>query len=262
VLAELKPLISALVLPPASPLLLVAFGLMAARRWPAFKAATAVGLLLAWGLSTTGGAVWLNDHLLEPPAPRPELLQRPASTWAPTPQAVVILGGGASGQAAQWPDQHGLRPLALARLDYGLALGQAWRLPVAYSGGMGWAADGSQRLSEAAIAQAVATRWGQPLRWLETDSRDTQENAQHSARLLQPLGIHRIALVTQAWHMPRAQQAFEAAGFEVLSAPMGAIRSDQPGMLRWLPSPDGVLGCRLVLHEWLGQLAARWGVLP
>lgn len=261
-LAELKPLISALVLPPAGPLLLAAVGLLAARRWPAWRAATAAGLLLAWGLSTTGVAAWLNDHLLQAPAPQPNWLQGPASGRSPAPQAVVVLGGGASGQAEEWPERHALHPLALARLDYGLALGQTWGLPVAYSGGLGWAADAQQGQSEANIAQTVATRWGQPLHWLETRSRDTRENAQYSALLLQPLGIQSIALVTQAWHMPRAQQAFEAAGFQVLPAPMGAIRSDQPWMLRWLPSPDGVLGCRLVLHEALGRLAARWGVLP
>jgi uncharacterized SAM-binding protein YcdF (DUF218 family) len=56
------------------------------------------------------------------------------------------------------------------------------------------------------------------------DSRDTRENALRSFALLSPQGITRIALVTHDWHMQRSKMLFEAAGFQVLPAPMGYIQ--------------------------------------
>jgi uncharacterized SAM-binding protein YcdF (DUF218 family) len=54
--------------------------------------------------------------------------------------------------------------------------------------------------------------------------------------------------------MQRSVMLFEAAGFEVLPAPMGYI---QP-IMRWdtdyLPSANGLKASNWVLHEWLGRL--------
>lgn len=261
-LAALKPLISALLLPPGGPLLLAAVAMVGARRWPRLRFVAALAVATAWFTSSLGSAVWFNDAVLGAPTPKPELLIESVAAQSPTPQAVVILGGGASGQAHEWPQNHQLQPRALARLHYGLALARHWQLPALYSGGLGWAADASQRQSEAEIAQSIAATWGQALRWTESGSRDTRENAQRSAALLRTQGVQRIALVTHAWHMPRAQGEFEAAGLTVLPAPMGAIQANQPRMLLYLPSTDGVYAWWAVLHESLGLLAARARLLP
>ena len=55
--------------------------------------------------------------------------------------------------------------------------------------------------------------------WLDTDSRNTYENAVNSRALLEPKGIKKISLVTSASHMPRAVKLFEAQGFEVTPLP-------------------------------------------
>jgi uncharacterized SAM-binding protein YcdF (DUF218 family) len=60
--------------------------------------------------------------------------------------------------------------------------------------------------------------------------------------------------VTHDWHIQRSVMLFEAAGFEVMPAPMGYT---QPP-LRWdtdyLPSAGGLQLTNRVLHEWLGRL--------
>ena len=257
---ELKPIISAVVLPPASPLLLIALGagLYARRRWVGLaKMSIVSGLVLAWLFSTQGMALWLSRHALGAPEPSPALLQQPAAAFKPTPQAVVVLGGGLDSQATEWPDHNTLKPLALARLAYGVNLAQHWHLPLAFSGGMGWAASESQNTSEAQVAARIAQSWGYPMRWLENASRDTAENAHLTAQLLRAQGVESIALVTHAWHMPRAALAFERAGLHILAAPMGGITADQSQWLLWLPSGSGALNCRAVLHEILGQLVAQ-----
>ena len=55
--------------------------------------------------------------------------------------------------------------------------------------------------------------------WLETQSRNTYENALFARQILSEKGLNRIILVTSAMHMPRAVALFEAQGFEVIPAP-------------------------------------------
>ena len=47
----------------------------------------------------------------------------------------------------------------------------------------------------------------------------TGENALMSAQDLKAEGLTRVALVTDAIHMPRSRQVFEAAGLEVIACP-------------------------------------------
>ena len=69
-------------------------------------------------------------------------------------------------------------------------------------------------------------------------------------------GVRRIALVTHAWHMPRAVQAFERAGLQVVPAPTGFTRPQQRALLEWLPSGSGLQSSREILREWLGMRIA------
>jgi uncharacterized SAM-binding protein YcdF (DUF218 family) len=105
------------------------------------------------------------------------------------------------------------------------------------------------------VAATVLARLGAPtLRWQESQSRDTRENAWLTAAMLKNDGVSRIALVTHAWHMPRSVHKFEAAGLDVIPAPMGFIRSDLNSLLQWLPSGKGLRDSGWVIREWLGLL--------
>lgn len=57
-----------------------------------------------------------------------------------------------------------------------------------------------------------------PVKWTEDTSRDTRENAYNSFSILRKVKVTHIALVTHAWHMPRAIREFEKAGFKVIPA--------------------------------------------
>jgi uncharacterized SAM-binding protein YcdF (DUF218 family) len=242
---ELKPVLSALVLPPAGPLLLLGLGLLVAtvrRKLGIFLAL--LGAVALWLVSCQAVAVWLNAWLL-PAYPAVTAEQVKASGA----QAIVVLGGGTNTNA---PEYGVAQPssASAARLQYGLYLARATALPVAYSGGVGWAGS-PDGLAEAKAAAAYAQQAGQPLRWSEDHSRDTQENAQRLKEMLQPQGIKRIALVTHAWHMPRSELHFARAGFEVVPAPMGFIGPVDKPLLEWLPSAHGLTTSRQVLREWL-----------
>ncbi|OYU71984.1 MAG: hypothetical protein CFE45_41445 [Burkholderiales bacterium PBB5] len=141
-------------------------------------------------------------------------------------------------------------------MRYGAHLARRTGKPLAFAGGIGWASAGGGFPSEAEVAaRALQQDWGVTLRWSDSRSRDPQENAQEMRRLL--AGIERIALVTDAWHMPRSVRAFEAAGFQVVPAPTGFATPTTRLLLQWLPSAEGLMLSRQVVREWLALRAMR-----
>ncbi|MFC5520926.1 YdcF family protein [Polaromonas jejuensis] len=250
----LKPLLTVLVMPPTAPLLLALLGvLLAVRKKRAGLLLTTLSLLLLGLLSCHGTAVWLARHALPQFPPLSAVALKTGKV-----QAIVVLGGGVLPQAPEY-GQAQPGPHTAARLRYGMGLARQSGLPVAFSGGLGWAAHGAQQESEAEVAARVARQdYGVTLRWSEAQSRDTSGNARLLAPLLQHDGIQRIALVTDASHMPRAVAAFERAGLTVTPAPTGYTLPVQQELLEWLPSAHGLLATQLVLHEWLGLAAGRF----
>lgn len=209
-------------------------------------------LAALWLVCCHGFAVWLARTAL------PQFVPTSAAQLAQAGvQAIVILGGGLLPHA---PEYGAAQPNAqtAARLRYGIFLGRQSGLPMAFSGGVGWGAQESQTSSEADIAQRVARdEYGVVFRWLENQSRDTAENASRLGPVLQPDGIKRIALVTHAWHMPRAAAHFERAGFVVVPAPMGFVLAVNSPWLEWMPSAEGLQASRRVFQEWLALTTMR-----
>lgn len=248
---EWKPVLAALALPPAAPLLLALLGvLVALRRRGAGLVLAFLGIATAWMLSTHGMGLLLARHLMPPvQALQAQGLQRV--------QAIVVLGGGVLPQAPEYGiAQPG--PHTLARLRYGAWLARHSGKPLAFAGGVGWAAAGTRAPSEGAVAQRVLKEeYGLALQWLDDRSRDTAENARRMAQLLARDKVQRIALVTDATHMARASAAFRAAGFEVLPAPTDFPVASSRTLLQWLPSDEGVQLCRQVLREWLARAVGR-----
>nr|WP_315184149.1 YdcF family protein [uncultured Albidiferax sp.] len=256
-LGEFKPLVTALALPPAAPVLLALAGLLLARRKKALGSAVCVGALGGlWLLGCNAVAVWLALSILPqvpalPPATAAAVLQ------AGQVQAVVVLGGGVQALA---PEFGAAQPTAdtATRLRYGVWLARQSQLPLAFAGGVGWANSGTATPSEGDVARATLARdYGFALRWVDDQSRDTFENATRLHTLLAADGVQRIALVTHAWHMPRAQLAFERAGFTVTPAPTGFTLPQQRSLMEWLPTGHGLQSSREVLREWLGLLVAK-----
>ncbi|WP_372827831.1 YdcF family protein [Polaromonas sp.] len=251
---ELKPVLTTLALPPASLLLLIGLGLvLAARRRASGLALVWLGATLLWLLSCHAVAVWLALNLL----PQQTALSV-AALKSSDAQAIVVLGGGVHPVAPEYAGPQAA-PAAAMRLRYGAWLARQSGLPVAFAGGPGWGAAQAQALSEGEVVRRAALQdYGLTLRWVDSQSRDTAENARQLRPLLQKDGVQRIALVTHASHMPRAVRAFEDAGFTVVPAPMGFILPSRSGLLEWLPSSDGLEASRTVLKEWLGLWAQRF----
>jgi uncharacterized SAM-binding protein YcdF (DUF218 family) len=255
-----KPVLSTLLLPPVPLLLLALLGLRLAfwRRGLGWLLVLLAVAGLWFGATSVVGEA-LQRSLLAPPEPLVgEALARLKREAGKPPVAVVVLGGGRESRAPEY-GVASLAPLSLERLRHGIWLGRELGAPVMFSGGLGHAAQTGA--SEAEVAAGIAAReFLRPLRWTETRSRDTRENARLTTVLLRDQGIGRLVVVTHGWHMPRSLRAFRDAAaregmtWEVVPAPMGLAQRVERPALRWMPSSEGFLLVRAVLREKLGLL--------
>ena len=247
-IGPLKPVLTALLLPPGGPLLLIFLAGLLARRFQRLAwALVMVSSLAMWLLACDAKAYGLNRLLLSTYAPV-------TAEQAAKAQAIVVLGGGVDQFAPEYGDRsEELGEAAYKRLAYGAHLAKQSQLPVMYAGGKGWAAADTQLHSEAEVAAHTMTRdFGLQIQWQDKDSRDTRENALRAFEVLWPLGKKRILLVTHDWHMQRSLRNFQQAGFEVTLAPMGYLQPPVSIPIDYLPSANGLRHSYWVLREWLG----------
>ena len=247
-IGPLKPVLTALLLPPGGPLLLIFLAGLLARRFQRLAwALVMVSSLAMWLLACDATAYGLNRLLLSTYAPV-------TAEQAAKAQAIVVLGGGVDQFAPEYGDRsEELGEAAYKRLAYGAHLAKQSQLPVMYAGGKGWAAADTQLHSEAEVAAHTMTRdFGLQIQWQDKDLRDTRENALRAFEVLWPLGKKRILLVTHDWHMQRSLRNFQQAGFEVTPAPMGYLQPPVSIPIDYLPSANGLRHSYWVLREWLG----------
>jgi uncharacterized SAM-binding protein YcdF (DUF218 family) len=174
-------------------------------------------------------------------------------------KAIVILGGGRRSGVIEYPQYQyqNIADGAMERVRYGVTLSQATHLPIFITGGAPDASS-SNELSEAELTQKVLKNEFQVhARWLEKESRTTEENAAFSAKMLKQEGITHIYLVTHFWHMPRAQVVFEKHGLKVTPAPMGFYQKGQFHPLDFYPSTAGIERTRFIWSEALGLIWYR-----
>jgi uncharacterized SAM-binding protein YcdF (DUF218 family) len=240
----LKKIVVAFLLPPFGPLLLIAIGLWLASRRRQIGMLLAIAALLfltVLSLPVVGNALLRSQEVHAPLAP--EALA--------TAQAIVVLGGGSNYAAPEYGGDTVGRH-TLERLRYAAVLQRRSGLPVLVTGGAPFAGRPEANSMQSVLEQEFAVK----VRWVETASRDTAENAALSAPFLKDNGIHKILLVSQAWHLPRAVAAFERQGFSVIPAPTG-FTTDSPSLLEnLLPSAFALERSRTALNELFGRLIA------
>lgn len=171
-------------------------------------------------------------------------------------QAIVVLGAGRREAAAEYGGQDTANDLFLERLRYAAWLSRKSGLPLITSGG----SPHSVGPSEAAIGRAILEQeFGVKVMLTEDRSRITREQALLLKPLLEQHDIHKILLVTHAWHMLRALDVFEAAGIQVQPAPTGFAHGPdgQTSFHDWLPTARAFRHSYFALHEQLGRVWYR-----
>ncbi|MDR2308957.1 MAG: YdcF family protein [Paucimonas sp.] len=207
------------------------------------------------------GGLWLMSLPLVVQEAARYLETEPALThgdWtrlAEKADAIVVLGAGRDRGDPAWGGMDQPSYLALERMRFAARLAKASGLPVLTSGGLHY---GTPPSEAALMAESLQADFGVTVAWQEGASRTTWENAEFSAGLLQPLGIRRVVVVTQAWHMQRARWSFERAGFEVVPAPVGSLGRDHARPFAGLlPESRALWQSGQLLNEAVGLVGYR-----
>ena len=232
--------IALLLIPPGCLLLLAGIGGFVARRRPRLgKTLIWLALLALYVLSTQ----YVSERMIK------TLESAPGRPLADTgAQAIVVLGGGTYFAAPEYGTDT-VRPEVLARLRYAAHLYRATRKPILVTGGT----PQGNPIAEATLMKTLLNLdFHVPVMWVEAKSDNTGENARFSYQLLSAAGIHRIWLVTHAWHMPRARMSFENAGFSVVPAPMEFATSYKLTVLSFLPDAVALRDSSRFFHEIIG----------
>jgi uncharacterized SAM-binding protein YcdF (DUF218 family) len=262
------------------------------RRRSAVSAAT-IGSLL-WLASSNAVAMGLWTRLESGVA---------AKATRSEPYDAVIVLGGAVDEAPTWRrmTERGLTFDTLQELHgYDISMNEnaerltaAWEVTrsgaarqVLLSGGSWFPS--SIAPPESVLASRLLQAWGiaESRIVLETESRNTRENADYTKRIADARGWKSLLLVTSAFHMPRAEKEFERAGLSVDTLPVdfravggraggapGTIGANAPATTSPVPSPPtptppGALDLlprsrslsitAAALREYLGRAVAAW----
>lgn len=235
-------LISAFLLPPLNLILLGMIGVLLLKGRPRLgKLLMVIALTLLYVLSSPFFADAMLQKLETPPAPGP---------MDSGVQAIVVLGSSSYFNAPEYGGDTVSR-LGLERIRYAARLHRLTGKSILATGGSPL----GRGSSEASQMKAVLEREFQvPVRWTEGASANTRENAYKSFAILKKDGIRHIALVTHAWHMPRAAREFEQAGFKVTPAATAYTTRYKTNVFAFVPSAGALQKSSLFFHEVIGIL--------
>lgn len=239
----LKKIISALILPPTSMILLAFVGLWFSGRYPRpgkTLIALALTTLIIFSLPITSKAL-ISSLEANPPI---------TSTQLQEIQAIVILGAGKNNTAPEYGGIDTVSQSTLERIRYGAHLQRLTGKPIIVTGG----APFGGRSEADTMAESLKQDFNAKTIWIENQSNDTAENAANSARLLKQHGISKIALVSQAWHIPRAVPLFEYQGLKVYPAPTGFAHEDIEPLAQLLPRASALDKSSMAIREWIAML--------
>jgi uncharacterized SAM-binding protein YcdF (DUF218 family) len=218
----LKSLLVSLLIPPFGFVTLAAFTMLLPginRRFRQILIGTSiVGLIL---LAMPAIADRMLDALETGiPAPPP---------GSPPPAAIIVL----SAEVRRTSDVPSIvvGRLTLERLATAVRLQRRTNLPVLLSGG---SLQADLPPMADVMAESMQNDFRVPVRWRETKSQTTWENAAFSADILKKEGITSVYVVTHAWHMRRALLAFRGTGLTVTPAPIPPDRRIGIGLERQL----------------------------
>ena len=208
----------------------------------------ALVVLLVLGNPMVSNRLW---WWLEGAAPEPAPSSEPYD-------GVVLLGGvvphGFLGRAEAARYGDGVERL-LVTYDL-LRQGRARRAII--TGGI--AAPGADERVEATVLADQLVAWGiAPDRLIvDTEALNTRQNALEAARIARREGLHRLLLVTSAFHMPRAAGCFRAVDLPVDLLPVDR-RAVEPARHPWhlAPRAEAFHESSEAVREWTGRAVYR-----
>lgn len=169
-----------------------------------------------------------------------------------SPKAIVVLTGGQNWMPHRG-EQLDINAETLQRVRYAAQLYRQTHLPILISGGQPTHITTAEAITATRVLQ---DDFHVPTMWLESQSKNTWENAYFVAKILNREQIKHFYLVTSAWHLPRALYAFKQQGLNPIPAPSSYL----PDHLRWLrkkhwyANANSLAISNIAVHEYMGLL--------
>lgn len=192
----------------------------------------------------------VSVHLMAPLEPYPAITD---PTAVPSDvQGILVLSAGRITRAPEYGGDT-VDALTLGRIRYAAYLARATGLPLYVSGG-------SPEREGTPIAELMAgvlrNELGVQVAGVESRSQTSWENAAYSKGMLERDGIHRVLLVSSAWHMPRVVETFERSGVAVVPASTGFYYrpGGESSYSDWLPTAKAFLTSYYAIHEHVGRV--------
>jgi uncharacterized SAM-binding protein YcdF (DUF218 family) len=225
-------------------LCITAFALSFAGQARALRVSIAVAAILLW-LASTPAFAGLLTVILEEQNP-----SVPIETISPK-DAVIVLGGGVAQRAHMGPTGDRVMQAAL--------LWRAGKVQtiIVTGGNLPW-----ERASttDADFAAELLQVYGVPPDSIivESNSRNTHENAINTAAIWRERHFRTGLLVTSATHLPRALASFRKAGLDVAPWPADFRDRYPPGsVFDFLPDANALEMTTTATKEWLGLAVYR-----
>ena len=241
-----RKVLAAIVLPPIGPLLVLVVGALLLGRWPRLGrglvwTGIAALALLSTGIVARGSPLGDRRESAAPPRGR----THGAGDRDPR-------GGG---RAAPEYGGDTVARLSLDRVRYGARVARQTGLPVLVTGGTFW---GDGQAEGVVMREVLEREFGVPVKWVESRSRNTHQNAVRSAAILKDEEVKRVVLVGHGFDMRRAIAEFEAAGLEVVPAPTFVYPSTPLAFGDLVPNVFALQTSYYALYEILANLARGW----
>lgn len=241
-LESFRLIFKVLLLPPGGIILLLLISLWLGRKG---RLLVLLATLSLYGLSTSAAVHWLSGRVEVVAPSTPDEIKRIGA------DALLVLTAAADLNNPELKGGHRPSPMGLERLNYALSLHRQTELPIIITGG---------RLTHDSLPLArIYAAWlleqgVEPLA-IETRSANTWENLAHSKALMKELQIDRVAIVTHAYHMPRAMQTAESLDMDAVPAPFGYMHKyfESNSVTNWLPFPENLVRSYLLSHELIGK---------
>lgn len=240
---ELVKFVTAMLLPPFNVVILwlLAFILFYLNRKFFASFLAILGIIILYIFSIPYTSQKLGDSLVEANITTIEQYK--------TAQAIVVLGGGLR-DSQELFGKLATTGIPLERMRYAAYLHKETGLPILVTG------SSPNGISEAKVmADEFEIFFNINTKWLENKAKTTKENAIFSREILEKENIQKIILVTNQWHMKRAEMLFKQQGFDVLPASVGS--GDTPehyklNFMHFIPQAGAMNSNMLALKEWLG----------
>ena len=175
-------------------------------------------------------------------------------TEVPVRKCIVLLGGAVGPVHSPRVDVDMLEAVDRVRKAAQLFRAGRGQLIIVSGGNQPWS---KFSVSEAESTKTLLLEWGVPDKAIvvESESRNTRENAFYTNVLLEKLSCGTPLLVTSAAHMKRSVAVFEKLGVAVLpvSADVRVIDKPELTVLDFLPDAAALNQTTEAMREWLGQ---------